>query len=133
MAISYLLLVVYTIVVVHTCIPHDHHNHDVTALMEGTDICYMCHHDDQDEHDDDHHFHHHPISHHESCQHIDKSLRATDVRDVISHLHLLSIPKPVLLAIPVRTVNQHFYIFSDPRVPSGPLVVHRALRAPPVL
>lgn len=129
--ISYLLLAVYTIVLVHTCIPHDHHNHDVMALMEGTDVCYMCHHHEDD--DQDHHFHHHPISHHEECQHIDKFLKTTDIRDVFYQLYQICEPVPTLLAVPLVAENHHSFIFSDSRVSSGPLIVHRPLRAPPVL
>ena len=132
-AISYLLLAVYTIVLAHTCIPHDHHNHDALALMEGTEVCYMCQHQHQHQEDKDHHFHHHPVSHHEDCQHIDKFVKTTDVRDFLSQLYQFYAPAPVLLTIPVISEIHHSFIFTDHRALSGPLVVHRALRAPPVL
>ncbi len=71
---AYLILSVYTLTLVHTVIPHDHHAHD---WLQDNILAAYCQADDHDHHDGDvpgeheHDHSNHSLPHHNQSQHPD--------------------------------------------------------------
>ena len=122
--ISYVLLAVYSLALVHTFIPHDHHTHSYFAETAWVDT-----------HDNDHESNHN-FPHHDKSQHIgDYVLNA---KNLILHWNSLSQPAICRqiqifdLSCAARDIENQTCCFVPPKIPHQ-YAEAVPLRAPPVI
>jgi hypothetical protein len=124
--ISYVLLAVYSLALVHTFIPHDHHTHSHFAETARVDM-----------HDNDHESNHnHHFPHHDKSQHIGDYI--LNAKNLILHWNSLSQPAICRqiqifdLSCAARDIKNQICYFVPPKIPHQ-YAEAVPLRAPPVI
>lgn len=129
--ILYFLMAVYTLVVLHTSIPHDHHNHSATDLLEGRDVCCLVKHEHHQEADFEHTFHHHPRPHHDNCHHIGKYIKTAESLDQFKEYPLFCESLLHKFTPVLELYERAFHTDVDDYGLPDPFLDSRNLRAPP--
>ena len=119
--ISYSLIVIYSLLMIHMALPHAHHHH------EEDEICGQCTHQDCDEHEDA--FHCHKIPQHHPSLLQDKLQKLIQ----ISHIQLylgIKTGSVTICSYPSPTGHTLRTYETPPILPPG-CVLTQTLRAPP--
>lgn len=119
--ISYSLIVIYSLLMIHMALPHAHHHH------EEDEICGQCTHQDCDEHEDA--FHCHRIPQHQPSQlqsELQKLLQ-------FSHIQLSFDADTCCTAacLPANDATQTDRTYETPPILPPGCVQTQSLRAPP--
>lgn len=138
-AIAYCIFAVYSLTLVHTVIPHDHHVHDylnkVVAVFNQADDHHHDgsdhHHAQEQKHDD------HQLPHHEESQHPDNyTLSSSSTSNLIAQLALSMVycntPQTFDLTPIVTDIDQQDIYYIPLKIPIQ-FSSAVPLRAPPVV